>query len=223
MVDAYLDVLRQTAMQLPGLVILKGTDSRIMAMNDALASLLGLPTRHAAEGFFEWEIAPHLGEAAATFRQQDASTWSHRRGRFLDLLTYADGHLHLILSEKVCLVDAQGQPRALLFQGTDLTQRLMGHVGRILIHSMAGGISYALDAPPVAERRLTPRQAECLFLLLRGQTARHIAARLYLSPRTVEDYLDQLKDIFHCRSRAELIETAFNEGFGPYLPPSLLA
>ena len=53
--------------------------------------------------------------------------------------------------------------------------------------------------------RLTPREREVLDLLVEGLSQRDIAARLTISPRTVEVYKARMMEKLQCRSLAELI------------------
>jgi DNA-binding CsgD family transcriptional regulator len=52
---------------------------------------------------------------------------------------------------------------------------------------------------------LSKREQECVDFLVKGQTVKQIAAALQLSLRTIEDYINNLKDKFHCETKAELI------------------
>lgn len=67
--------------------------------------------------------------------------------------------------------------------------------------------------------KLSKRQSECLYYLLRGKSAVAIAKILKLSPKTVEYYIDEIKNKMRCRNKAELIEKAIDNGyieFNPY-------
>ncbi len=55
---------------------------------------------------------------------------------------------------------------------------------------------------------LSPREKEILSLYLQGETARSIAERLYLSSRTVESYLENIKNKLNCYQKTELIKRA---------------
>lgn len=57
---------------------------------------------------------------------------------------------------------------------------------------------------------LTEREVACAKLLLQGKSARLIAAELFLSQRTVETHLQNLKNKLHCQSKAELISCLIN-------------
>lgn len=55
---------------------------------------------------------------------------------------------------------------------------------------------------------LTQRQVDCLHYLLKGMTVKQIATELSLSPRTVEHYLEAVKNKLSCNSRIELFKKA---------------
>jgi DNA-binding CsgD family transcriptional regulator len=60
-------------------------------------------------------------------------------------------------------------------------------------------------ADPLLSHKLTARQLDCLYFLTKGCSMKQIAATLNLSPKTVEHYLDAVKEKLNCHSRAELI------------------
>jgi DNA-binding CsgD family transcriptional regulator len=62
---------------------------------------------------------------------------------------------------------------------------------------------------------LTPREQEVTQLVLRGATTAQIAARLGISPHTVNDHLKAIFDKTGARTRGELSATLF---FGEHLP-----
>lgn len=66
----------------------------------------------------------------------------------------------------------------------------------------------AEDAVRSRLARLTPREREVLDFLVEGLSQREIAARLEISPRTVEVYKARMMEKLQCRSLAELIRTA---------------
>lgn len=53
---------------------------------------------------------------------------------------------------------------------------------------------------------LTKADIKLVKEITRGCTAREISENLYLSKRTVEDYIDKLKEIFHCSSKSQLVQ-----------------
>lgn len=57
---------------------------------------------------------------------------------------------------------------------------------------------------------LTPREKECLRLLLTNQTAKNIAQHMNISVRTVETHLENIRQKWHCSNKAELIIKAMS-------------
>ena len=57
---------------------------------------------------------------------------------------------------------------------------------------------------------ISKREAECFFYLIRGKSARETGMALHLSQRTVEFYLDSLRDKLNCRKKSELIEKFYH-------------
>jgi|688.fasta_scaffold347271_2 DNA-binding CsgD family transcriptional regulator len=57
-------------------------------------------------------------------------------------------------------------------------------------------------------RGLTAREIDCIYCLAKGMTAKQTADALYLSKRTVENYIVRIKEKLNCESRSELINKA---------------
>ena len=70
---------------------------------------------------------------------------------------------------------------------------------------------------------LSVRESECLFYLIRGKTAKSIAAKLNLSVRTVESYIDYIKFKMGCYTKEDLIGKAFDLDLIAYIPESVLS
>ena len=65
----------------------------------------------------------------------------------------------------------------------------------------------------IEKATLPKRQEEVLFYLSRGKSAKSIAKILNISFRTVEYYIDILKNKFNCSNKNDLIGFAINNGF----------
>jgi len=70
---------------------------------------------------------------------------------------------------------------------------------------------YGRPADP-AQARLTPREADVLRLVVDGLTARQIATRLVLSPRTVENHTQRVLGRLGLPNRAALVRYAVENG-----------
>jgi DNA-binding NarL/FixJ family response regulator len=63
-----------------------------------------------------------------------------------------------------------------------------------------------------AEARLTPRETDVLRLVVEGLTARQIATRLVLSPRTVENHIQRVLRRLDLPNRAALVRFTIEHG-----------
>lgn len=66
--------------------------------------------------------------------------------------------------------------------------------------------------------QLTPRESECLFLLVRGKSAKEIAKFLLISHRTVEEHVEHIKQKMNVSTRFELIAKAIETGMLEIIP-----
>lgn len=98
--------------------------------------------------------------------------------------------------------------RVALDGGTYVSPALAGKV----FEAMKGGADGAAD--PM--RRLTLRQREVLQLLVEGLSAKEIAARVDISPRTVEFHKYQMMEAIGAKSSAELIRFAIKHGIADW-------
>jgi predicted ATPase/DNA-binding CsgD family transcriptional regulator len=86
--------------------------------------------------------------------------------------------------------------------------------------SLATAAEYALmltdPGPPQPAApdsgQLSARERELVTLVAQGRTNAQIAARLYISIRTVASHLDRIRDKTGCRRRADLTRLALSEG-----------
>jgi DNA-binding CsgD family transcriptional regulator len=75
------------------------------------------------------------------------------------------------------------------------------------------------DVAPLLFRMygLTPREREVIVHVLRGDTTKRIAARLELSPHTVQDHLDSACEKLGVRGRRALLAKLFTDGYATAL------
>jgi DNA-binding NarL/FixJ family response regulator len=80
----------------------------------------------------------------------------------------------------------------------------------VFSEGLADVVLAAQGAPSPAA--LTDREADVLRLVVEGLTARQIAARLVLSPRTVENHVRHVQGKLGLRGRAALVRYAIEQG-----------
>jgi len=70
--------------------------------------------------------------------------------------------------------------------------------------------------------KLSTRELECLFCILRGMTAKQIGERIQLSKRTIESYIENIKNKLGCHTKSELFDLAINKGYMNVIPTRFL-
>lgn len=73
--------------------------------------------------------------------------------------------------------------------------------------------------PVIPLPSLSPRERQILELLAKGMVPKEAAAELFISYETVRDYLKQIYQKLHVRSRTEAVLRYLEAGHTPALPP----
>jgi len=68
-----------------------------------------------------------------------------------------------------------------------------------------------LLSPSSILTELTEKEKRCVYLLVKGYSAKKIGDVLGNSPRTIETHLENIKSKLHCYNRSQIIEKAFEE------------
>jgi NarL family two-component system response regulator YdfI len=80
-------------------------------------------------------------------------------------------------------------------------------------------VAHLAEPRPVETARLSKREQEVLALLARGAANKEIAARLYISERTVKAHVTSIFNKLGVNSRAEAVAVALRGGLLPAEPP----
>ncbi len=80
------------------------------------------------------------------------------------------------------------------------------------------GISQVISINTIKHmpNKLSKRQHECIFHMLKGKTNAQIAKAMNLSTRTVETYIDNVKDKLLCPDKNQLIDKILHSGLAHF-------
>jgi DNA-binding CsgD family transcriptional regulator len=202
---------------------IKDQNSVYVSANQACATFCGFAKGDEMVGIKDADLRCRAAEMHEVFVQQDQRALDTGSEKNLDIAYYADNKLHALLSSKTRVVDKLNRPlvvcNAIELPITQLS-RLIDSL-KDMQDTFTG--SYHLTMPQTFKdgsmNQMTDKQAECLFYLVRGKTAKEIARILNKSPRTIEEHIENLKNQFGCETKSQLIEYAFYLGFAQMLPP----
>ncbi|MBU2710805.1 helix-turn-helix transcriptional regulator [Zooshikella harenae] len=216
--------------QLPGAWGCKDAESNFMYANEDYARLIGLNHHFDIIGRTDFDMPCETVNCAEQFRRQDQQViGANKKLRILDIHPFAGGEWKAYIFTKTPLLDDNDYIMGTIFHGADITSASTVELGSLLGRIQMGAAqgdslvsqsSYILDKSYGAVK-LTERQSECLFYLIRGKTAKEIAQILGLSMRTIEIYINQLKTKFNAQSKADLIDQSISMGYLALIPERL--
>lgn len=213
--------------QLPGYILWKDLNSVFLKSNMNMACLLGFKHPDELVGITDYDMHCKAVEDADLFISEDQKARCSRSTiSTLSLSTYANDEMKVLLANKALFFDENAQARGTVGQCIELNSRMLRNIpllwDTVLVdQGQKRSGTYYLNSE-YGDIKLSKRQAQCLFYLLRGKTTKMIAKILQLSNRTVESYLEDIKDKMGCANKAQLIEKSIYLGFLEIIPPGII-
>src|SRR3990167_36398 len=215
--------------QMPGPFVVLDLNSHFIIANDTALRWTGLKSHEVMIGKTYADMPCKASEEHESFVNQDQAILKNNGyGKIFGIYCYDNDDWKILLAEKYPLKDESGDIAALAVYINDLTHSNIVDVNKFITltsdkNSFGLNKQQGFLVGEISPRlSLTPRQQECLFFLIRGKTAKGIAETLNVSPRTIEDHIEQLKGVFNCQTKYELIEKTIACGCMSLLPPSLM-
>ncbi len=214
---------------MPGAWGCKDENSVFMYGNAEYGRIIGLQHHEDVIGRTDFDMPCDTVNCAHLFRAQDQKVMqSLEKMRILDIHPFAGGQWKAYIFTKAPMFDEAKNIIGTIYHGVDITNTTSIEIGTLLSQFSAQGLrndllgqnSYMLNTN-FTNLKLTDRQSEVLFYLLRGKPVKKIAILLGLSHRTVEEHLEQLRYKFNATNKNELIDKAIASGFLNTIPERL--
>ena len=230
-IEKFIGSNRSLLDQLPGLVFISNNQSTMKFLNRGMSSLFGYTNPEQAIDQIYANIPCKISENADDYINDDKLAIKNKYLNFMTYHSFSNEIWRLVLGSRKSILNEKGENIGIMVSVQDVTNSGTIDIARFLLSTdkLSGYklkqryFSYYLDFDRDAFNcDLSNRQQECLFYLLRGFTSKSIAKQLYISDRTAEFHLEQLKLKFNSFTKSELIEKAIFMGYYNYLPSSLL-
>lgn len=215
---------------LPGCIACMDLENRFnYYINDECAYVNGYDSVDEMYGNKIEEVRCKAAEAAPMWIEQNQTVLkSNRLLKLLDIHPYRDNEIKILLSQKTPLFDDKQYPIATLFHGVEINQtnltKVFLHIAkldkRFQIKNNINHRSYYIGNS-LKDSNLTNREIECLFYVVRGKTANQIAKILFISKRTVETHIANIKSKLGCVNKSDLIDKAVTDNLINLLPESI--
>jgi DNA-binding CsgD family transcriptional regulator len=206
--------------QAPGIMCLKDMGSVFQACSPQGVELLGYEKASDIQGTTDFDIKCDAVKGAKEFVLHDQDVMRRGSSSTLNLHTYADGCVTIVLMQKKTLLDRENIV-GVTGVGCDVTHvnniagqllSLLEHDGNFITVDQKKSASYTFHDNYPGDG-LTPKESICLFYILRGKSNKQISLILSISQRTVEAHVTKIKNKLQCHSRSQLIENSLTKGY----------
>lgn len=218
---------------LPGLVSVMDTKSSFAKINMAKAKVMGYDYQDDVEGSSYDIIKGDAASRCEIFQGEDEQIIKTKKPfSYLSYNQYADDKWLLLIGEKTPIFDCnKKEVIGVLSQAKDFTDSKLFDISRFLIDQKdlnwrnirRKAFSYFVFEEESDLNKLTKKDMETLFYILRGQTAKEIAKIVNRTYRTIEDRQTVLKNKFNVDSLSQLKEKAIAQGYMNILPEDILS
>ena len=204
---------------IPGAIGYKNKESMYIGGNQQLALHMGYTNSNDLIGLTDFDIKSEMVDFADRYIEQDKEVLNSGIQQHIDIGRYPDGDLQIHFSTKKMLLDKDNEVMGTIFTCITLNSSLLNFLYHNLVVDTGPGF-YTIGGH-FKQYNLKPKESKCLFYLIRGYTAKEIAKKIYISPKTVEYHIEQLKNKLSASNKSELIEKAIHLGFVFNIPLSI--
>jgi len=176
-------------------IFIKNIDGKYLSCNEVLAKKLKLKGSKDIVGMTDYDL-PILYKEAQALRAGDLKVIKTKKSMKFNYFVTINDYYFSFYTFKAPFFDASGH--------------IVGIYGidNYLHTENSKPLKKMIYAKQNETIKLTMRQQDCLFYLVRGMTIKEIARILNLAPRTVEHHLEALKIKFDCNTRSALVTHA---------------
>ncbi len=205
--DRKLEHLFQT---IPAIIFCKDRKGKYLAANDICVQLTGNQFEREVIGKSDQSL---WGKSSALSNSHDQEViLSGKPKSYIEYGKIHTGKIIAAVSYKTPLCNQSGKNVGILGMSFLLNESnemmpLLEKKGFVIDRTL---INHIVSKECIQLNKLSERQLDCLFYLVKGMTLKQIAKQLHLSPRTVEHHLEAIKNKWGCCDRSELISKAFD-------------
>ncbi|WP_058493097.1 PAS and helix-turn-helix domain-containing protein [Legionella worsleiensis] len=212
--------------QIPGYFSILDANSNFLFGNAFSLKVSGFRTLDKMQGRSYCDMKCKASEQHSEFFRQDRLVIQQKKTlRILGRYCYHDDNWRIVYGEKFILKNEDNQLSSIAQHFYDVTHT---NVFNLMIlcefdsksNKSLGQQSFIIE-DNYPEISLSERETECFFYLLRGHSAKSVSTKLNLSVRTVESYLENIKNKLNCTTKSELIEKAYSLGYLHIIPKAL--
>jgi DNA-binding CsgD family transcriptional regulator len=204
--------------QLPGQFTIKDLENRFAFASDSAACLAGYKTGAQMQGLNCYDLKNPMVDYADKLTENNLKLMRQTKlKRFIYLCKDAGGNTSTMLMSKKPILDSNSQVIG-LYSTVEKLSAECSMIETVAHHGLSIEKPFFEITNQYGHLDLSRREVECFFFLLRGRSNNDIAKRLTLSKRTVDTYIENIKNKLNCNSRTEIFDYAYARGYMYILP-----
>jgi len=201
-------------------VSIKNEHSEVLALSSHYANRLGFRNPIDALGVTPFDIMRPIVEIAPNLIAQDRAALTEQKSKtYLALVMHSSSEIKPRITVRQPVDSYIVSNHKTLHSGlfAEHFYKSIQQIDRRFYRGMQA--SYQVIA---TYDGLTLRETQVMYYLLLGMNSAQISEKLRLSQRTVQHYIENIKDKMGCTTTSQLIELATYLGFNTFIPESLL-
>lgn len=211
--------------QIPEILLIENLSHQFVYANTYTAKLFGYQDLKEMQGIDAHSMRCPASESAESFIQQDQQVIQTQKPiNLLDIHEYADQQSRVLLTKKMPIFEGE-KLKHILCHCREIDSKILRQISMKLLsldQTITGKTASASYDIVHAKDNLSKREVEIMFFLLRGKTAPEIAEILFLSKRTIENHIANMKQKLQCHKKSEIIDHGINQGYLNMIPERLL-
>lgn len=205
----------------PGLVFMKDKESRFIDANRSFIKSAGFKNIEQMRSLSDYEMP--WRNLAKEYIKDDQTVMTAGCLLSIEPFKHCNGHHQVLFTQKSRFIDAQTQIEgivgfATVMEWNNIKAMIPMNIDKDLSPIKISDRLFDMLIEKFSPQALTKREAEVFFYLLHGLSCREIANQINLSMRTVEDYVEKLKDKLRCDNKQQFFEVAINCGLINVMP-----
>lgn len=201
--------------QLEGNIGWKDTELRHLGCNDNMAKFLNFKSPDAITGLKDTELPSHTDEITNFHFEKDQLALQGHTLKFIHLV---QDDLFFVMKKPI--FDDNKKINGIIYHCQILNDaKFFAKLIRTdkTYNDTQKNIQYDIK-PSTNIYNLSKRELQCMFHVLRGKTNAQIANILNLTKRTIDFYMENIKNKFGCHRKSELIIKAIEMGYMKIIP-----
>lgn len=215
--------------QQPEYHFVKNDTGEYIAANEQFCKIVGYKRINEIIGTKDYDLKCEAALMAQTFRKQDQVAIKKGNIKILNICKFRNGEHLKLMGTKKPYYNEKNKLIGIISVEVDLSKSaykksvitILNDTKKFMQPYNQYGFQF-LENMDDMQSKVSAREMECLYYLIRGRTAKEIAKLLTISARTVEIHIVHLKEKLGCYSKSELVAKSIAEGLIFLVPFNLI-